>query len=66
MRLTFEALGISLDISICRTDAVQESVQDDDRGFCTSYPVGFVRSLGPDWERPLNTFDEPSEGDEDT
>ena len=36
-----------------------------DAGTTGAYPIGFAPTPHPGWERPLNTFDEPGEGDED-
>lgn len=44
MRLTFTALGFSLDVTLGR------ETDDDDPGSCTSYPVGFVRDPDVPWE----------------
>lgn len=36
------------------------------RGDALSTPIGFRPTPHPGWERPLNHWDEPGEGDEDT
>lgn len=47
-----------------RVDDEPEYLPYQDAGTTGSTVVGFVRSVEPDWERPLNRYDEPAEGDE--
>lgn len=66
MRLTIHFLGVEVfDIAVNESDAV-EPEEVDPRGDVVSYPIGYAPSPQPDWEKPLNRYDEPSEGDEGT
>lgn len=63
MRLTLSILGIELDISL--GPVASDEPEAIDHGSVTSYPVGFAPSVEPDWEKPLNRYDEPGEDYED-
>lgn len=71
MRLTLTWFGLEVDLYLGPStvdDDVLDSVQDTpdtSPGSFTSCPVGFTANINPNWERPLNGWDEPSEGDED-
>ncbi len=60
MRLTLSPLGFELDVTLGR-----ETVDDDDPGSCTSYPVGFVRDDGAPFEVDMPHRFDRAEGDED-
>ncbi len=45
---------------------VDDEPEPDSRGDVVGTFIGFAPSAQPDWEKPLNRYDEPSEGDEDT
>lgn len=39
--------------------------EPDPRGDVTCYPIGFAKTPHPGWESSLNTWDEPSDDQED-
>ena len=66
MRVTISLLGFTLDLTLGRDrDDEPEFDEYQDAGTTSAYPIGFAQTPHPGWERPLNTFDEPGEGDED-
>ena len=76
MRLTIAILGVEVfDISIgsdvadcyeAEADELGVEITPDRRGDALSTPTGFAPTPHPGWERSLNGYDEPGEGDEDT
>lgn len=71
MRLTLCWFGYELDFSFGPTtvDDMQEPCTGEfepyqDAGTTGCTILGFAPTPHPGWERPLNTFDEPGEGDE--
>ena len=73
MRLTLHLLGVEVfDLAFGLQETYKPlEVSDDefesyqDAGTTGSTPIGFCHSPQPEWERPLNRYDEPAEGDED-
>lgn len=55
---------LSVDIEDDEPEA-EEFETYQDAGTTGSTPIGFAPSPQPEWERPLNGYDEPDEGDED-
>lgn len=64
MRLTLCLAGFELDFYLGETRVDDEPEPVFEAGSWTSNPVGFCHSIEPDWEKPLNRYDEPAEGDE--
>lgn len=63
MRLTVHVLGVEVFDFAVNEPAVE--AESDHRGDSTSTVIGFAPTPHPGWERPLNGYDEPGEGDED-
>lgn len=67
MRLTLHLLGVEVfDLAInepTESEAEFDPYQDAGTTGCTV--IGFAPSAQPEWERPLNRYDEPDEGSED-
>lgn len=64
MRLTLAWFGYELDFSLGPT-TVDDEPEPDTHGDVTCQPLGFAPTPHPGWEKPLNGYDEPAEGDED-
>lgn len=67
MRLT-QALSwfgfeVSLDFYLGPTTVDDEPETVFEAGSYTSTPIGFCPSIVPDWEKPLNGYDEPDEAE---
>lgn len=65
MRLTLAWFGYELDFSLGPTTVDDEAEPVTVRGDSVSIPIGYAPSPPPEWEKPLNRYDEPSEADED-
>lgn len=66
MRLSIELFGYELTFGpAVECDDEPEFEPYQDAGTTGSTPIGFCHSPQPEWVRPLNRYDEPSEGDED-
>lgn len=70
MRLSIAILGWELDLSLAPENVTDDEITAEfgpyqDAGSTGSYPIGYAPSPQPEWVRPLNRYDEPSEGDED-
>lgn len=64
MHVTVAWFGFELDFYLGET-RVDDEPEPDPRGDVLCQPIGFAPTPHPGWERPLNHWDEPSEGDED-
>ena len=66
MRLTLQLLGLELDITFGPQDTDASAPCSLDGGTTASYPVGFVRSIMPNWDDPgsFHTLD-PDDPNED-
>lgn len=62
MRLTLAWFGYELDVTFGPT-TVDDEIEP--LGDSLSTPIGFAPTPHPGWEKSLNTWDEPAEGDED-
>lgn len=66
MRLSIELFGYELTFGpAAEVDDEPEFEPYQDAGSTSAYPIGFAQTPHPGWEKSLNTWDEPSEGDED-
>lgn len=71
MRVQVAWFGLELDFYLGPTtvndehEPEPEPVRDSVHGDSLSTVIGFTRTPHPGWERPLNHWDEPGEGDED-
>lgn len=64
MRLTLAWFGYEIDFSFGPTTVDEPDTCSLDGGTTSSYPVGFTQTPHPPWERPLNTWDVPDEGED--
>lgn len=67
MRLTLCLLGVEVfDLALNETAEVEAAEPDDDRGSCTTYPIGFTRDPDVPWEDrgSLHQFDPEPDGED--
>lgn len=63
MRVQVAWFGLELDFYLGPTTVDDEPEDCTGAGSFTSQPVGFCPSVEPDWEKPLNRYDEPDEAE---
>lgn len=61
--LSWFGLEVSLDFYVGPTTVDDEPEPVCEAGSYTSTVIGFAPSVEPDWEKPLNRYDEPDEAE---